>query len=439
MSGDRKIETFYLSTFGCQMNVADSATLVAALTTRGYRRVTDEEDADLLVLNTCSVREKAEDRVYGRLGDLHRIKKNKPHAKIAVVGCMAQRMADELIDRLPFVDYVLGTDRLFELPDVIEGIEGTRPVMTAFGHEDLDSIAPIKDTDYTGFVTISRGCDNYCTYCIVPYVRGPERSHSANHVVDAVSQMVDQGVVEVTLLGQNVNSYQDHSADFPRLLQRVVAESGIERLRFMTSHPKDLSRKLVDVMVDEPRLMPNIHLPLQSGANRILKKMGRRYTIEHYRDIIEYIRSQFKYVSITTDLMVGFSGETEEDYELTLKAVREIEFDNAFMFRYSSRPGTTATKYEDDITESDKIRRLRKLINLQQDISKKRNQREVGQVRYCLVEGKSRRSDDFFRGRTEGNKVVIFEAEPEAAGTIVPVRIMAADAFTLHGEIAEIN
>lgn len=439
MSGDRKIETFYLSTFGCQMNVADSATLVAALTTRGYRRVVDEEDADLLVLNTCSVREKAEDRVYGRLGDLHRIKKNKPHTKIAVVGCMAQRLADEIIDRLPFVDYVLGTDRLFELPDVIEGIEGTDPVMTAFGHENLDSIKPIKETDYTGFVTISRGCDNYCTYCIVPYVRGPERSHSTDHVVEAVSQMVEQGVVEVTLLGQNVNSYRDHSTDFPRLLQRVVAESGIKRLRFMTSHPKDFSRQLVDVMVDEPRVMPNIHLPLQSGANRVLKKMGRGYTIEHYRDIIDYIRSKFKYVSITTDLMVGFSGETEEDYELTLKAVREIEFDNAFMFRYSSRPGTTATEFADDVAEPDKIRRLRKLINLQQDISKKRNQREVGQVRYCLVEGESRRSADFVRGRTEGNKVAIFTADQEALGSIVPVRITAADAFTLHGEIAEIN
>ncbi len=439
MAKERPIETFHVTSYGCQMNLADSSTLTSTLVTRGYRRVDDEAEADLIVLNTCSVREKAEERVFGRLGELYKYKRAKPHMKIAVVGCMAQRLADDLVKRVPHVDFVLGTDRLFELPDALEGIEGTSSVMTAFGHENMDMIQPIKETPYSGFITISRGCDNYCTYCIVPYVRGQERSHDAEYIVDSVRKMVDEGVVEITLLGQNVNSYTSGETDFPRLLERVVGETGIRRVRFMTSHPKDLSRRLVDVMAAEPKIMPHVHLPLQCGSNRVLKMMGRIYTVEHYLKIIDYIRTKLAYASITTDLIVGFPSETEEEFEQTLDAVRQVQYDSAFMFRYSVRPGTTAAKYDDDVPEADKIRRLNKLIKMQQEISYERNQREVGGTRMGLVEGESRRSSAKLRARTEGNKTVVFDGGGMPAGSLVPIRITAADAFTLHGEVERGN
>jgi tRNA-2-methylthio-N6-dimethylallyladenosine synthase len=439
MARERKIETFYISTYGCQMNLADSSTLAAGLTTRGYRRVADESAADLIILNTCSVREKAEQRVYGRLGEIYKFKQRKPHLKVAVVGCMAQRLGDDLIKNVPHVDYVLGTDRLFELPDVLQGIEGTSPVMTAFGHENMDVIVPIKETPFSAFITISRGCDNYCTYCIVPYVRGKERAHAPDYIVDSIKKLADEGVVEITLLGQNVNSYQHDGTDFLTLLQRIARETDIPRIRFMTSHPKDLSRKLVDIMADEPKMMAHIHLPLQCGSNRVLKKMGRVYTVGHYLKIVEYIRRRLDYVSLTTDLIVGFPSETEAEYEQTLQAVREIKYDAAFMFRYSIRPGTTAAKYEDDVPEEEKIRRLNKLIKLQQQISYERNQRELDQIRSSLVEGTSRRSNKYLRARTEGNKIALFKAAGIDEGTVVPLRITAADAFTLHGEMAEPN
>lgn len=435
MSKERKPETFHISTYGCQMNLADSSTLASTLRTRGFKRVENEADADLIIFNTCSVREKAEDRVYGRLGEIYKYKRLKPHLKVAVVGCMAQRLGEDLRKRVPHVDIVLGTDRMFELPDVLEGKEGTEPVMTAFGHENMDMIEPVLSTPHSGFVTISRGCDNYCTYCIVPYVRGKERSHSADYIVDAVKKMVDEGAVEVTLLGQNVNSYQAGETDFPALLHRVADETGVSRIRFMTSHPKDLSRTLVDVMSDEPKIMRHIHLPLQSGCNRVLKKMGRVYTIEHYLKIIDYIRKQLDYVVITTDLIVGFPSETIEEFEQTLDAVRRIRYDSAFMFRYSVRPGTTASRYADDVPDDEKIRRLKKLIAIQQEISAEENQRELNQVRSCVIEGNSRRDPSRQRARTEGNKTVIYDGNGSGPGSIVPIRITAADAFTLHGEL----
>ncbi|UCC45140.1 MAG: tRNA (N6-isopentenyl adenosine(37)-C2)-methylthiotransferase MiaB, partial [Candidatus Zixiibacteriota bacterium] len=439
MMPPRKPETFHITTFGCQMNLADSSTLVATMTSRGFRRVPTEAEADLLILNTCSVREKAEERVIGRLGELYRFKKRNPQLRIAVVGCMAQRLGDRLIEMVPHVDYVLGTDRLFQLPDVVEGVEGTSAIMTAFGHENIDSIQPIKETPHSGFVTISRGCDNYCTYCIVPYVRGRECSHDADFVIDAVKRMVDEGVVEVTLLGQNVNSYRHGDISFPRLLQRICYKTSVKRLRFMTSHPKDLSRELIDVMASEPRLMRHIHFPLQSGNNRVLAKMGRDYTIEHYMSIVDYIRMKLDYVSLTTDLIVGFPSETVEEYEDTLSAVRRIQYDSAFMFRYSIRPGTEAAAFDDDVPEPEKIRRLKRLIDLQQETSRKVNRRELGEVRFSLVEGRSRRSPDLFRARTEGNKTVLFSGDEIEVGSVVPIEVTAADAFTLHGILARVN
>ncbi|UCD64049.1 MAG: tRNA (N6-isopentenyl adenosine(37)-C2)-methylthiotransferase MiaB [Candidatus Zixiibacteriota bacterium] len=435
MNTEKEIRTFHISTYGCQMNLADSSTLAAAMTARGFRRVSDEKRADLIILNTCSVRDKAEQRVLGRLGELAGIKRKNPDLRLAVVGCMAQRLGDGLLKQAPQVDYVLGTDRVFDLPDVIARANGSRRVMTALGRNDIDTIAPAPETPYSGFVTISRGCDNYCTYCIVPFVRGKERAHSADFIIDSMKRLADRGVVEVTLLGQNVNSYRCRGTDFPDLLMRAAGESGVRRLRFMTSHPIDLSTKLVDVMARCPAIMPHIHLPLQSGADRVLKNMGREYTIEHYLKTVEYIRSRLDYVSLTTDLIVGFPGETESEYEATLEAVRTIRYDSAFMFRYSVRPGTAAADYDDDVTEDEKIRRLKKLIALQQEISFACNRREVGRVRHSLVEGTSRRDRDYLRARTEGNKTVLIPAGDLHEGDIVRVKITSADAFTLHGEV----
>mgnify|MGYP006277983169 CR=1 FL=1 len=420
------------------MNLADSSSLVAELLARGLRRVESEDEADLIIVNTCSVRQKAEQRVIGRLWDIQRQKRSRPDVKIAVVGCMAQRMGQRLVDEVPHVDYVLGTDRLFELPDVIAGREGTSPIMTAFGHEHMDMIAPVKESPYSSFVTISRGCDNYCTYCIVPYVRGSERAHSADRIVDSIKRLTEEGVVEIMLLGQNVNSYRWKEVDFPALLERVTSETEAPRIRFMTSHPKDLSSRLIDVMADNPRIMPHVHLPLQSGCDRILDLMGRKYTVEHYLGIVEELRGKLDYLSLTTDLIVGFPSETEVEYEETLAIVARVQYDAAFMFRYSVRPGTAAADFDDDVPEDEKIRRLKNLIELQKEIGRRRNQREVGQVRRGLVEGLSRRSSDFWRARTEGNKTVLFSAVGVEAGQLLPVRITSADAFTLHGEIAEV-
>ncbi len=438
MNQQPAIRSFHLTTYGCQMNLADSSTLTAELLARGLRRVESEEEADLIILNTCSVRLKAEQRVSGRLWELQRLKRDRPGVKIAVVGCMAQRMGRQLTEQIPHVDYVLGTDRLFELPDVLAGREGTSPVMTAFGHENIDMISPVKESPYSSFVTISRGCDNYCTYCIVPYVRGSERAHSADRIIDSINRLTDEGVVEIMLLGQNVNSYRWKGVDFPALLERVVAETEVPRIRFMTSHPKDLSSRLIDVMAGNSRIMPHVHLPLQSGCNRILEKMGRKYTIEHYLGIVDELRHKLDYLSLTTDLIVGFPTETVAEYEQTLDVVKSVQYDAAFMFRYSVRPGTAAADFDDDVPEEEKIRRLENLISLQKKVGRERNQREVGQVRRALVEGLSRRSGDFWRARTEGNKTVLFAAENIKAGRLLPVRIVSADAFTLHGEVAEV-
>ncbi|HOP07192.1 MAG TPA: tRNA (N6-isopentenyl adenosine(37)-C2)-methylthiotransferase MiaB [candidate division Zixibacteria bacterium] len=430
----RRISTFHITTFGCQMNLADSSTLVSNLSTHGYRRVDNEADADLIILNTCSVRDKAEQRALGRLQDLRKFKQNGASKQIAVVGCMAQRLGDELIRLAPHVDFVLGTDRLFELPDLIEQAEPTPLINTAFGHEHIDQIEPIRETDFSAFITISRGCDNYCSYCIVPYVRGHERAHSPNHIIGWVNRLVGEGVVEITLLGQNVNSYRHDETDFPTLLDRVASETEIKRIRYMTSHPKDLSPRLVEVMARYDKIMPHIHLPLQAGADRVLELMGRGYTLDHYLSLVELIREHLSYVSLTTDLIVGFPTETDEEYEQTLGAVEKVGYDAAFMFRYSVRPGTKAAELSDDVPEAIKIARLSKLIDLQQKISFERNQREIGQIRLGLVEGFSRRSQDLYRARTEGNKIVLFSASEAAPGQIIPIRITRADAFTLHGE-----
>lgn len=416
------------------MNLADSGVLASILNARGYYSVESENEADVIILNTCSVRHKAEERVFGRLAELSDLKR-KHEVKLVVVGCMAQRLGPDILKRAPYVDIVLGTDRLYDLPSYLgDGRRGSH-VNTDFGYEDIGDLMPQRDTPFSAFVTISRGCDNYCTYCIVPYVRGRERSYSVERIVKQINGLIKDNVSEVTLLGQNVNSYEADGSDFSDLLLAAIDGTDVKRLRFMTSHPKDLSDKLIDTMGSQPRIMSHLHLPLQSGSDRILKKMGRKYTLDHYTNIVSKLRAAVPDISLTTDLIVGFPGETEKEYNMTLDAVKSIEFDSAFMFRYSVREGTVAAKLDDDVPEPEKIARLTKLIQIQKDVSLNRNQSEIGKTRKVLVDGFSRRSRDFLKGKTEGNKTLLFEANQEYIGDIVEVRITAADSWTLHGEL----
>jgi tRNA-2-methylthio-N6-dimethylallyladenosine synthase len=416
------------------MNLADSGSMAAILDSRGLRPAESEEDADFIILNTCSVRERAEERVFGRLGELSGLKKKDPQKKIIVVGCMAQRLGDKILRRATAVDIVLGTDRIFEIDKFINKSNGRPSVNVEFGHIPEFDLLPIHDSPYSAFVTISRGCDQFCSYCIVPYLRGRERSIPSDDIVRQINRFAADGVREITLLGQNVNSYRHNGIDFPLLLKRICSETAIERIRFMTSHPKDLSESLINILASEPKMMGHLHLPLQSGSDRILEKMGRGYTVEHYLGLVRKLREMAPDISLTTDLIVGFPSETEEEFHMTLNAVETIRFDSAFMFRYSSRAGTKAAELTDDVPEGIKISRLTSLINLQKKISYEKNQDEIGRVRSVLVDGFSRRSRNILRGKTEGNKTILFGGDPKLIGTIMNIRVNSADSWTLRGE-----
>jgi tRNA-2-methylthio-N6-dimethylallyladenosine synthase len=430
---------FKIITFGCQMNLADSGLLAAVMEARGYQPINNEADADVIILNTCSVRARAEERVFGRLSELSRCKRADHTKKIAVVGCMAQRLKGAILKRAPYVDIILGPDRILDLPRYLDnGRALSGPVIhTEFGFESIEDIIPSRDNKYSDFVTISRGCDNFCTYCVVPYVRGRERSYPASMIIKQINKLAADGVREVTLLGQNVNSYRDGNRDFSELLRAVSRETEIARIRFMTSHPKDMSDRLIDIISDEPKMMAHVHLPMQSGSNRILEKMGRAYTFEHYLSLVEKLRRAVPHVSLTTDLIVGFPSETEREYQLTLDSVKAIRFDSAFMFRYSPREGTAAAKYNDDVPEPEKIRRLIELISLQKQIALDKNQSEIGKIRSVLVDGPSRRSEQVLKGKTEGNKTILFKASRDIIGQVRNIRVTSADSWTLHGELAD--
>ncbi len=428
---------YKILTFGCQMNQADSGTLTTVLNARGYEPVEHENKADVIILNTCSVRQKAEERVFGRLAELSALKKEDSSKKIVVVGCMAQRLAEEILKRAPYVDIILGTDRLLDLPEYLENgkADGSSIIHTEFGHENYDEVIPTQDSQYSAFVTISRGCNNYCTYCIVPYVRGRERSYPMAGIINRIKNLTENGVLEITLLGQNVNSYNDGESDFSDLLRKAASETDIKRIRFMTSHPKDMSSKLIETIASEPKMMTHVHLPLQSASDRILEKMGRVYTFDHYLSLTEKLKKAVPDIALTTDLIVGFPTETEEEFQETLDAVKLIKYDSAFMFRFSPRDGTAAAEFEDDIPEPEKIRRLTELIALQKEVAFRKNQSEVGKTRSVLVDGVSRRSQDILKGKTEGNKTILFKAPPEYIGTIKNIKVESADSWTLHGQL----
>ena len=436
----------YIQTFGCQMNVYDSERLMGMLNAAGHTIAKIEKEAEVIVLNTCSVREKAERRALGRLTDFYRYKQQNPDVMLVAAGCMAQRMGDELLQKHPFLDLVLGPDQIFQLPQLISNHQYSNRVKVYSSRDDFDSqeiwereILPKRKTPFTSFVAISRGCDNFCSYCVVPYVRGPERNRPSEQIIREVQLIAESGAKEVTLLGQNVNSYRYAGKDFADLLQMVNDQTDINWIRFMTSHPKDLSDKLIEKIAFLPKVCRHVHLPLQSGSDKILKQMNRGYTSGDYLKLVERIKDRMGNVSLTTDVIVGFPSESQDDFQKTLEIAKTVEFDSAFMFRYSVREGTKAAALEDDVPEEEKLKRLYELIQLQKEISRKRNQRFLSKTVEVLVDEKSRRDRNKWKGKARTNQTVIVDSPEDILGKIVTVKINEVDSFTLFGRPQAVN
>ena len=435
----------FIETYGCQMNVADSEVVASIMEMDGYAVTNKIEEADAIFVNTCSVRDNAEQKVLGRLQYFQSLKRKKRTLIIGVLGCMAERVKEELISNHG-VDLVVGPDSYMDLPNLVGAVEhGEKAINVELStQETYKDVIPLKivGINISGFISIMRGCNNFCTYCIVPYTRGRERSRDVESILNEVRDMRDKGFREVTLLGQNVNSYLfkkgDESITFPMLLERVALEAPDMRIRFTTSHPKDMSDDTLTVIAKYPNLCRHIHLPAQSGSSRILKIMNRKYTREWYMDRIAAIRRILPDCAISTDLFCGFHSETQDEYEETLSLMREVGYDSAFMFKYSERPGTFAAKnLEDNIPEDEKVRRLQGMIDLQNKLSEESNLRDVGKVFDVLVEGFSKRSREQLFGRTSQNKVVIFDKQNFKVGQFVKVRVTGASSATLFGQPIE--
>lgn len=429
----------FIETYGCQMNVGDSEIVVSIMQQEGYRYTENIDEADVVLINTCSVRDNAEQRIWGRLSEMRRLKRRKPTLKVGIIGCMAERLKEELVEGNSGVDIVAGPDSYRDLPRLVREAEsggcGINVLLST--EETYAEIAPVRldRNGVSGFISIMRGCNNYCAYCVVPYTRGRERSRSYESIVAEARTLFENGYREVTLLGQNVNSYCYGEVGFPELMQMVADVSPLLRVRFATSHPKDISDRLLEVMAANANICRAIHLPAQSGSNEMLKKMNRKYTREWYLERIAAIRRYMPDCAITTDLIAGFCGETLEDHEATMSLMREVGYASAFMFKYSVRPGTFSERhFEDDVTEEEKTRRLNEIIALQNELSAEGNRRDVGKEFEILVEGESKRSSEQLCGRTSQNKMVVFDRGDHKAGDYVRVRITGSSSATLLGE-----
>ena len=433
------MKKFLLHTFGCQMNVLDSERIADLLQAAGWRQADGEEDADLVLFNTCCVRKSAENRAIGRLTLLKPWKKKKPGRILGICGCIAQKDGNDLLDQFPFLDLVVGTRDFYRLPAALEKIlnhEQRLCLISGIDEERREVRAPRSIHGVTAFVTIMYGCNNFCSYCIVPYVRGREISRSSADIIKEISSLVDQGVKEVCLLGQNVNSYREKQTglDFPDLLAKINEISGLERIRYTTSHPRDASHKLVEAAANLEHVCENFHLPAQAGSDHVLSRMRRGYTSGNYLALVKKIRELIPDAVITTDLMVGFPGETDEDFEQTMELCRKVRWDSAFTFIYSIRPGTEAASWKDDVSLAVKKERVASLIRLQESISEEKNRTQHGTVHQILVERRSRKRKEQVAGRDRGGRTVVFEGSPELIGSIVPVRIVNSTAHTLIGE-----
>jgi tRNA-2-methylthio-N6-dimethylallyladenosine synthase len=434
----------YIETFGCQMNENDSERIMYLLEEEGYERTYDIEISSLIILNTCTVREKAKNRLYGHIGNLKRLKSKNRDILICIGGCTAQDLKEKLIEDFPFVDIVFGTHNIAELPELINRRVSTGKSICSIENNGFDSgLYKVKrEKNFKAFVPITIGCNNYCSYCIVPFVRGNEKSVEPGKIIKNIKELVSHGVIEVTLLGQNVNSYGkdlNEACTFSGLLEKVSDIKGLKRIRFMTSHPKDFSKSVIDIIKNRDNLVEHIHLPLQAGSNKILKEMNRNYTIEDYLNIIENIREEIPDCSITTDIIVGFPGEERDDFLETLDMVRKVRFNRAFTFIYSPREGTRASKIKDYILSEEKKKWFKELLENQNRISYEENKKYISKKFKVLVEGRSKKGVNLMEGRMENNTIVNFKGDASLIGKIVSVIITRAKTFYLMGDLPRKN
>ena len=434
--------TFHITTFGCQMNEHDSEIIDGLLTERGFSSVKERKDASIVIINTCSVRDNADKRFFGTLGQLKKRKESDPSFIVCVCGCMMQqqRVVDIIKAKYPWVDVIFGTNSIHHIPELIEKVsmEKEKLVDIIENTEEIVEGLPAKRLfKHKALVNIMFGCNNFCTYCIVPYTRGREKSRRPEAILAEVRELVDDGVKEIMLLGQNVNSYDGDGTSFAELLKMINEIDGLERIRFMTSNPKDLSDELIEAFTICDKLCHNLHLPIQSGSNRVLKRMNRKYTREDYLKLIEKLRIRVPDITLSTDIIVGFPGETNEDFEETLSLVKEVEYDSAFTFIYSIRKGTPAEKFDNQVEESEKHRRFDLLVSTVNEISEKKNKVYQDRIEKILVDGVSKNNKLMLTGRTDGFKLVNFAGKKDMIGSLVDVRITDAKTFSLLGEVIE--
>lgn len=433
----------YLETYGCQMNINDTELMEGLLVDRGFVRVDEPETADVILINTCAIREHAERRVVGRIGELQKYRYENNDLVLGVTGCMAQRLGDQLLDGGPAVDLVAGPDAYRALPSLIASIqenavERGQSLLTLDEAENYEGVASVRGKGVSAWITVQRGCDHRCTFCIVPYVRGSEKNRDPLAVLDEARAAVAQGYSEIVLLGQTVNSYQaqgqDRRWDFTRLLKAVARLDGVRRVRFTSPHPNDVTEALLEVMAEEPSVCRQLHLPVQSGSDQVLKRMVRRYTAESFLDKVDLARSVVPEIALSTDVIVAFPGETEADYEKTLDLMKRARFDDAYLYKYSLREGTPATRFPaaDFVPDEVGSARLARLIGVHRDIQREINQAEVGQWREVLIERPARSKDDL-QGRTESNKIVAFPGDPSQIGEYMSVRLTGTTGATFMG------
>ncbi len=435
-------KSYHIETYGCQMNVADSELVSAMLQEAGYKETSEINEADAIFVNTCAIREHAEDKVHSRLGFYNKIKEQKPSTIIGVLGCMAQNLKEEILENKPYVDLVLGPDSYRKLPEMLDGrVENKSHIVDTklSKFEVYDNMFPSRNDGVNAWVSIMRGCDKFCSFCIVPFTRGRERSRSISSIMHEVKIAVDNGFSEITLLGQNVNSYNFEGNKFHKLLEKVAQIKNVKRIRYTSPHPKDMTLDVLSVMNDYDNICNYVHLPLQAGNNKVLKRMNRTYTKEKFVELSKIIRNRLPNVGISTDIIVGFPGENDAEFQETLDVMNDVIFDSAFTFKYSSRPGTRAAEFEDHVLEKEKQERLERVINLQREHTAIRNNQLVNTIEMVLVEKESKRSKDQWAGRTDSNKWVIFNKNSEKIGDIVPVHIASAKGITLQGKIKKIE
>ena len=430
------LKQVYIETYGCQMNMADSEVVGGILNEAGYRFTNDISNADVILVNTCAVRDNAEQRIYGRLGLFSRQKKERPGLLVGLLGCMAERLRFKLVEEERVVDLVVGPDEYRKLPSLIQQASGgEKGIAVKLSRvENYEDVLPLRTDGVSAWLSVMRGCDKFCSFCVVPFTRGRERSRSLTSVVNEVALLADKGFKEVTLLGQNVNSYQDGEFHFSDLMQRVAAVDRTMRIRFTTSHPQDMSDRLIETIATNVNICKYIHLPIQSGSDRILGLMNRTYTVEHYLHLVAKIRAAIPGVSLSTDFISGFPSETEDDHRMTMTLMNEVLYDGAYTFKYSPRENTKAWEMADDVSEDEKGRRVMEITDLQHSISLALNRRMIGTAERILVEGPSKKSTAEFTGRTDANKTVVFPQRDERAGDYINVRVNRVNSATLFGE-----